>query len=239
MVALIGLVRRKLTLAEMRDALLETAKTTGMIFLILLGAELLKIFTARGGVPQAMAGMMAASGLAPMTTLILLLTALILLGCLMDSLSIILLAIPFFWPVLVEINGGDWVTAANSPFGMTTEDLVWDFGADRGRTWPDHAASRHERLYHLGPDKGCPDARYVPGRSALLRRRTARRDRSALAAGPCLLAAAFDRPVITAGSLNGARYLLLPFQDNRPARPEVLGKPRACLATKERHSKDL
>ncbi len=128
MVALIGLVRRKLTLAETRDALLETAKTTGMIFLILLGAELLKIFMARGGVPQAMAEMMAASGLAPMTTLILLLTALILLGCLMDSLSMILLAIPFFWPVLVEINGGDWVAAADSPFGMTTEDLKIWFG---------------------------------------------------------------------------------------------------------------
>ncbi|WP_083097427.1 TRAP transporter large permease [Pseudophaeobacter leonis] len=128
MVALIGLLRRKLTLAETRDALLETAKTTGMIFLILLGAELLKIFMARGGVPQAMAEMMAGSGLAPMTTLILLLTALILLGCLMDSLSMILLAIPFFWPVLVEINGGDWVAAADSPFGMTTEDLKIWFG---------------------------------------------------------------------------------------------------------------
>ncbi|MBP0483505.1 TRAP transporter large permease [Sagittula sp. M10.9X] len=126
MVILIGLVRRKLSLWETREALLETARTTGMIFLILLGAELLKIFMARGGVPQATAEMMANSGLAPMTTLILLLVALILLGCLMDSLSMILLAIPFFWPVLVEINGGDFVAAADSPFGMSTEDLkVW------------------------------------------------------------------------------------------------------------------
>lgn len=128
MVALIGLLRGKLTLVETREALLETARTTGMIFLILLGAELLKIFMARGGVPQVMAEMMAGSGLAPMTTLILLLAALILLGCLMDSLSMILLAIPFFWPVLVEINGGDWATAAESPFGMTTEDLKIWFG---------------------------------------------------------------------------------------------------------------
>lgn len=128
MVALIGALRGKLTLSETRDALLETARTTGMIFLILLGAELLKIFMARGGVPQAMAEMMAASGLAPMTTLVILLVALILLGCLMDSLSMILLAIPFFWPVLVEINGGDWVSAADSPFGMTTEDLKIWFG---------------------------------------------------------------------------------------------------------------
>ncbi|TNJ47869.1 TRAP transporter large permease [Phaeobacter sp. B1627] len=128
MVALIAVLRRKLTLVETREALLETARTTGMVFLILLGAELLKIFMARGGVPQAMAEMMANSGLAPMTTLIVLLAALILLGCLMDSLSMILLVIPFFWPVLVEINGGDYAAAAQSPFGLTTEELKIWFG---------------------------------------------------------------------------------------------------------------
>ena len=128
MVVLIGLVRRKLTTRETYEALLETATTTGMIFLILLGAELLKIFMARGGVPQEMAQIMANSGLGPMTTLVFLLVALIVLGCLMDSLSMILLAIPFFWPVLVEMNGGDWVSAADSPFGMTTEELKIWFG---------------------------------------------------------------------------------------------------------------
>ena len=128
MVALIAAVRGKLSRADLRDALLETARTAGMIYLILLGAELLKIFMSRGGVPQAIAEMMAASGLTPMTTLLVLLLVLILLGCLMDSLSMILLAIPFFWPVLVEINGGDWVAAADSPFGLGTEDLKIWFG---------------------------------------------------------------------------------------------------------------
>lgn len=128
MVALIGLLRRKMSLTDGREALLETARTTGMIYLILLGAELLKIFMARGGVPQAMAEWMANSGLAPMTTLLILLLALILLGCVMDSLSMILLAIPFFWPVLVELNGGDYAMADGSPFGMSTEDLKIWFG---------------------------------------------------------------------------------------------------------------
>ena len=63
-----------------------------------------------------------------MVILILLLVALVLLGCLMDSLSMILLAIPFFWPVLAEINGGDFVDAANAGFAMTTEDLKIWFG---------------------------------------------------------------------------------------------------------------
>ena len=123
-----GLARGLLGWPEMRGALLETAQTTGMIYLILFGAELLKIFMARGGVPQALAEWVAQSGMAPMTIMVLLLLALILLGCLMDSLSMILLVIPFFWPVLVEINGGDYVLAADAAFAMSTEDLKIWFG---------------------------------------------------------------------------------------------------------------
>lgn len=128
LVWLYGVARRRLPLAELRESLFETAKTTGMIYLILLGAEMLKIFMSRAGVPQATAEWMAQSGLAPMTVLVLLLLALILLGCLMDSLSMILLVIPFFWPVLIEMNGGVYQGADGSGFGMSTEDLKIWFG---------------------------------------------------------------------------------------------------------------
>lgn len=128
LVAIYGFARREITLEGAREALLDTARTTGMIYLILLGAEMLKIFMARGGVPQAMAEWMIGAGLTPMTILIVLLAALILLGCLMDSLSMILLAIPFFWPVMVEMNGGDFVLAADAAFGMDTQELKIWFG---------------------------------------------------------------------------------------------------------------
>lgn len=67
-------------------------------------------------------------GMAPMLVMIVLLLALILLGCLMDSLSMILLVIPFFWPVLVELNGGLYMGADGAGFGMSTEDLKIWFG---------------------------------------------------------------------------------------------------------------
>jgi len=115
LVAALGLFRRAVGWSGFRGALLDTARTSGMIYLILLGAQLLNIFMARGGVPQAAAEIMAKSGLAPITVLVLLLLALIVLGCLMDSLSMILLAIPFFWPVISVLD-----------FGMPPEDLkVW------------------------------------------------------------------------------------------------------------------
>ncbi len=121
-----GAARRGLGWAELKDSLLEAARTTGMIYLILLGAEMLKIFMSRAGVPQATAEWIGQSGMDPMLVMVLLLLGLIVLGCLMDSLSMILLVIPFFWPVLVEINGGLYQGAEGAGYGMSTEDLkVW------------------------------------------------------------------------------------------------------------------
>ena len=110
-----GVLRRLVGWRDLGDAILDTAKTSGMIYLIVLGAELLKIFMSRGGVPQAAAEMMLNSGLEPYMILILLLVALIVLGCLMDSLSMIILAMPFFWPVVAQLD-----------FGMSLADTkVW------------------------------------------------------------------------------------------------------------------
>lgn len=128
LVWLYGTITRELTFAKFKDALRETAGTTGMIYLILLGAELMKIFMSRVGLPQVMAEWMGQIGFPPIAVMVLLLVALILLGCLMDSLSMILLVIPFFWPVLVEINGGLYQGADGAAYGMSTEDLKIWFG---------------------------------------------------------------------------------------------------------------
>ncbi|MDH3660561.1 MAG: TRAP transporter large permease [Alphaproteobacteria bacterium] len=123
-----GVIRGAVGLRSLTEALKETAGTTGMIYLILLGAELMKIFMSRIGLPQATAEWVVNSGLDPMTVMVLLLIALIILGCFMDSLSMILLVIPFFWPVLVEINGGLYQGADGAGFHMSTEDLKIWFG---------------------------------------------------------------------------------------------------------------
>jgi tripartite ATP-independent transporter DctM subunit len=115
LVALYGYGRRRLSLHDTVEALLETARTSGMIFLILLGAELLKIFMARAGVPQAVAEMLQDSGLPPMAIMALIILIFLVLGCLMDSLSMIILCTPFFWPV---VSGLD--------YGMSEDDLkIW------------------------------------------------------------------------------------------------------------------
>jgi tripartite ATP-independent transporter DctM subunit len=106
LVAAYGFARGRLGREGFVGALLETARTTGMIFLILLGAELLKIFMARAGVPQAVAAMLQGSGLAPLSILVLIIAIYLVLGCLMDSLSMVILTIPFFWPVMAGLDFG-------------------------------------------------------------------------------------------------------------------------------------
>jgi tripartite ATP-independent transporter DctM subunit len=128
LVMVFGLLQRTINWFDIKQALFETAGTAGMIYLILLGAELMKIYMSRIGLPQAMAEWIIESGYDPMLVMVLLLIGLILLGCLMDSLSMILLAIPFFWPVLVDLNGGLYAGAEGSGFGMSTEDLKIWFG---------------------------------------------------------------------------------------------------------------
>ncbi len=118
LVGVYGALKRKLNWKRLIASLIETAKTTGMIYLILLGAELLNIFMARGGVPQAAADAAVASGLPPYAIMVLLIIALIILGCLMDSLSIILLVVPFFWPVVAALDFGLPTEATKIWFGI-------------------------------------------------------------------------------------------------------------------------
>ena len=115
-----------LTAKRLRDALLATAKTASMIYFILFSADILKGFFARTNLPTALSDWAAASMLEPYVILVAMLLILIILGCFMESLSMILVIVPFFWPVLIQLNGGDYVSADSAAFGMTTDDLrIW------------------------------------------------------------------------------------------------------------------
>lgn len=117
-----------LTVGAIRQSLLDTAVTSGMIYFILFGAEVLKGFFARSNLPANLASAAANSGMDPWLILVLMLALLILLGCFMESLSMILVVVPFFWPILVDLNGGDYVLAADAAFGMSPDELKLWFG---------------------------------------------------------------------------------------------------------------
>ncbi|KMK67036.1 TRAP transporter large permease [Puniceibacterium sp. IMCC21224] len=112
-----GLVMGRLSLSGFVQAILETAKATAMIFFILLGAEVLKGFLALTRAPDMLADWILTQGFAPLTVLGIMLLAYLIFGCVMDSLSMILLTIPIFLPVINVLD-----------FGMTAEDTAIWFG---------------------------------------------------------------------------------------------------------------
>ena len=117
-----------LTFVRLRDSIVETATTSAMLYFILFGAEVLKGFFSRSGLPQGIAEWAMTIQVSPWVVLIGILVIFIILGFFMDSMAMILVVIPFIWPVLININGGEYVTASSSAFGMNLDELKIWFG---------------------------------------------------------------------------------------------------------------
>jgi tripartite ATP-independent transporter DctM subunit len=103
---LVALLQGRLGWAEMRDSLLRTAETSGMIFIILLGSEVFDAFLALSRLPTEAATMVASLGLPPYAVVALLMLVYILLGAVMDELAMILLTLPVFFPILQGLDLG-------------------------------------------------------------------------------------------------------------------------------------
>jgi C4-dicarboxylate transporter DctM subunit len=114
---LIAVTRGGMRLQGFIDALLGTAQTTAMIFLILLGAAIFNAFLGFSQLPIFAADFFGNSGLAPLTILVGMIVLYILLGFVMDSLSMIFLTVPIFWPIIAGLD-----------FGMGPEETKLWFG---------------------------------------------------------------------------------------------------------------
>ncbi|MDO8418582.1 MAG: TRAP transporter large permease [Rubrivivax sp.] len=86
------------------DTALGTAQASAMIFLVLLGADQLNTALALSQMPAELAAWVKDSGLPSMLVMIAILFTYILLGCVMDSLAMILLTIPVFYPVVMGLD---------------------------------------------------------------------------------------------------------------------------------------
>jgi C4-dicarboxylate transporter DctM subunit len=86
------------------DSALGTAQATAMIYLILLGADMLNTTLAISQMPGELAGWVKASGLSPLLVMVMILLIYIFLGCVMDALAMILLTIPIFYPMVMALD---------------------------------------------------------------------------------------------------------------------------------------
>jgi tripartite ATP-independent transporter DctM subunit len=101
---LLAIIRGGMRWPGIRDSLVGTAHATAMIFLVLLGADLLNSGLAITQLPTELASWVKNSGLPPVAVMIAILVTYVLLGCVMDSLAMILLTIPIFYPVVMGLD---------------------------------------------------------------------------------------------------------------------------------------
>jgi len=96
--------RRKLNFKVMREILIDTAKTSSALFAVVISALILSNFVNRAGLPTALIEMIQAVNVSPMMALSLILLIYIILGCVFESMSMMLLTVPIFFPVVVELG---------------------------------------------------------------------------------------------------------------------------------------
>ena len=81
-----------------------TAQTTGMIFMIFLGADMLNSALALSQMPNQLAGVVSSLGWPPLLIVAGILLFYVLLGCVMDELSMIILTIPVLFPSVMALD---------------------------------------------------------------------------------------------------------------------------------------
>ena len=109
--------RGGMTRLKLRDAFESTASGTAMVFMIVLGAAAYNSFLALSQLPQELAAWVGAQGFSPYMVLWAIIVFYLIFGCIMDSLSMILLTIPIFFPM---VSGLD--------FGLPKEEMAIWFG---------------------------------------------------------------------------------------------------------------
>jgi tripartite ATP-independent transporter DctM subunit len=112
-----ALAKREITWAKFKNCFYSTAESSAMIFLIFLGADLMNASLALTQVPGQLAGIVQAWGLPPVMVVAAIMLFYVVLGSVMDELSMILLTIPIFFPMIMGLD-----------FGMPKESVAIWFG---------------------------------------------------------------------------------------------------------------
>ena len=104
---------------QLKEALLETAKLTVMIFTIIWGVLIYVRFLGFAKLPDAFANWITSLDAEPLLILICILFAYAVLGMFMDAIGMLLLTLPVVYPAVMALNGGEFVAAVDSSFGMS------------------------------------------------------------------------------------------------------------------------
>ncbi len=112
-----ALLKREMTWAKFKQCFYSTAESSAMIFLIFIGADLMNSALALTQVPNQLAAVVGGWGLSPILVVTAIMLFYVVLGAVMDELSMLLLTIPIFFPMIMGLD-----------FGMPKESVAIWFG---------------------------------------------------------------------------------------------------------------
>ncbi|WP_354412362.1 TRAP transporter large permease subunit, partial [Marinobacterium sp. MBR-111] len=101
---LITLFRGRLTLATLFDTLADTARTSAMLFAVVIGALIFSDFINRAGLPDMLLEFVTSMDVAPIVVIFAIMGIYIVLGMVFESLSMMLLTVPVFYPVVASLG---------------------------------------------------------------------------------------------------------------------------------------
>ncbi|MBK7655268.1 MAG: TRAP transporter large permease [Betaproteobacteria bacterium] len=112
-----ALVKREISWAKFKQCFYATAESSAMIFMIFIGADVMNSALTLTQVPAQLAAVINSWGLAPLVVVTAIMLFYVVLGAVMDELSMILLTIPIFFPMIMGMD-----------FGMSKEYTAIWFG---------------------------------------------------------------------------------------------------------------
>lgn len=96
--------RRKLNRASLQEALTQTLRTTGMIYVVIIGALIFAVFMSYTGLAEQVAQLMNALPGGTLTAIIIMTVLLLLLGSVLDGLALMLLTTPILLPIVTDLG---------------------------------------------------------------------------------------------------------------------------------------
>ncbi len=114
---LVALASGQMSWSKLNQAILSTAASSAMIFLIILGAGIYNNFLSLTQLPQTASVWVGEQGFSPWFVLTIVLIMYLVFGCVMDSLSMVLLTVPIIFPIMSVLD-----------FGMSANDFGLWFG---------------------------------------------------------------------------------------------------------------
>ena len=118
MTFLIATLRGNMSFPILKKSLLSTAQTSGMIFMIFIGADMMNACLALSQLPNELASSVASAQISPVAVMFAIMLFYVILGCVMDEMSMILLTVPVIFPVIIGLDF----------FGLPPSDKALWFG---------------------------------------------------------------------------------------------------------------